>query len=98
MQSHAAIIMFDTTYRTSYKNVPHWYKEIVKVCDNIPTVLLGNKIDDVDRKVKPKNITFHRKKNLQYYDISAKSNYQIEKPFIYIMRKLTGNANLQLLE
>ena len=25
-----------------------------------------------DRKVKAKQITFHRKKNLQYFDISAK--------------------------
>lgn len=25
-----------------------------------------------ERKVKAKSITFHRKKNLQYYDISAK--------------------------
>lgn len=60
-------------------------------------VLLGNKVDDGDRKVKPKSITFHRKKNLQYYDISAKSNYQIEKPFIWILRVLTGNANLSLM-
>lgn len=98
MQSHAALIMFDTTSRLSYKNVPYWYKDIVRICDNIPMVLLGNKIDDANRKVKPKMITFHRKKNLQYYDISAKSNYQIEKPFIYIMRKLTGDPNLQLVE
>merc|ERR1712033_68196 len=27
------------------------------------------------RKLKAKSIVFHRKKNLQYYDISAKSNY-----------------------
>lgn len=27
------------------------------------------------RQVKPKQVTFHRKKNLQYHEISAKSNY-----------------------
>ena len=43
-----------------------------------------------DRKVKPKQIIFHRKKNLQYYDISAKSNYNFEKPFLWLARKLTG--------
>ena len=32
-------------------------------------------IADDMKKVKAKNIVFHRKKNLQYYDISAKSNY-----------------------
>ncbi|KAL3191584.1 hypothetical protein MRX96_059682 [Rhipicephalus microplus] len=39
-------------------------------------------VDIKDRKVKAKSIVFHRKKNLQYYDISAKSNYNFEKPFL----------------
>jgi GTPase SAR1 family protein len=42
------------------------------VCENIPIVLCGNKVEVKDRKVKAKQITFHRKKNLQYYEISAK--------------------------
>lgn len=40
--------------------------------------------------MKAKAITFHRKKNLQYYDISAKSNYNFEKPFLWLARKLIG--------
>ncbi len=47
-----------------------------------------------ERKVKAKTITFHRKKNLQYYDISAKSNYNFEKPFLWLARKLVGNNAL----
>jgi len=89
----AAIIMFDVTARVTYKSVPHWHKDLVRVCEDIPIVLCGNKVDCKDRKVKPKEIFFHRKKNLQYYDISAKSNYNYEKPFLYIARKLTGNPN-----
>lgn len=38
-------------------------------------------VDVKDRKVKTKSINFHRRKNLQYYEISARSNYQFEKPF-----------------
>jgi hypothetical protein len=59
--------------------------DLVRVCENIPIVLCGNKVDVKERKVKAKTITFHRKKNLQYYDISAKSNYNFEKPFLYVM-------------
>ena len=44
--------------------------------------------------MKAKTITFHRKKNLQYYDISAKSNYNFEKPFLWLARKLVGNPGL----
>jgi GTP-binding nuclear protein Ran len=47
--------------------------------------------------VKAKAITFHRKKNLQYYDISAKSNYNFEKPFLWLARKLVGNPNLEFV-
>lgn len=50
-----------------------------------------------ERKVKAKAITFHRKKNLQYYDISAKSNYNFEKPFLWLARKLVGNPALEFV-
>ena len=68
--------------------------DLVRVCENIPIVLTGNKVDVKERKVKAKTITFHRKKNLQYYDISAKSNYNFEKPFLWLARKLVGNTSL----
>ena len=68
------------------------------MCENIPIVLVGNKVDVKERKVKAKQITFHRKKNLQYYDISAKSNYNFEKPFLYLARKLAGDPTLQFVE
>ena len=71
--------MFDVTSRISYKTVPNWHRDLVRVCENIPIVLVGNKVDIKDRKVKAKMINFHRKKNLAYYDISAKSNYNFEK-------------------
>lgn len=68
--------------------------DLVRVCEQVPIVLCGNKVDVKERKVKAKTITFHRKKNLQYYDISAKSNYNFEKPFLWLARKLVGNTNL----
>ena len=113
--------MFDVTARVTYKNVPTWFCDLVRVCENIPIVLCGNKVrlchrptvicftleliifvdgwqvDIKDRKVKAKHITFHRKKSLQYYDISAKSNYNFEKPFLWLARKLSGEPNLDFL-
>jgi GTP-binding nuclear protein Ran len=86
----AAIIMFDVTSRITYKNVPTWHRDLTRVCENIPIVLVGNKVDVQDRQVKPKQIVFHRRKNLQYYDVSAKSNYNFEKPFLYLIRKVSG--------
>lgn len=121
--AQCAIIMFDVTSRVTYKNVPNWHRDLVRVCENIPIVLCGNKVDIKDRKVKAKSIVFHRKKNLQvgektirskcqpyqclslkcflcpqYYDISAKSNYNFEKPFLWLARKLIGDPNLEFVE
>jgi GTP-binding nuclear protein Ran len=90
--------MFDLTSRITYKNVPKWYKDLTRVCEKVPIVLVGNKADVKERKLKASNIIFHRKRNLQYYDVSAKSNYQYEKPFVWLMRQLSGDDNLHLVQ
>ena len=51
-----------------------------------------------DRKVKTKQINFHRKKNLQYFEISAKVNYNFEKPFVWLAKKLAGDNSLIFVE
>ena len=45
IQGQCAIIMFDVTSRITYKNVPTWHRDLTRVCDNIPIVLVGNKVD-----------------------------------------------------
>lgn len=35
---------------------------------------------------------------VQYYDISAKSNYNFEKPFLWLARKLCGDAEMNFVE
>jgi GTP-binding nuclear protein Ran len=98
IDANCAIIMFDVTSRISYKNVPNWYRDLVRVCENIPMVLVANKVDVKDKKVPSRSITFHRKKNLQFYDISAKSNYNFEKPLLWLLRKLVGDMSLEFSE
>jgi GTP-binding nuclear protein Ran len=89
------IIMFDVCSRITYKNVAKWFKDLTRICcgqngKGIPIVLVGNKVDVKDRKVKAEQITFHRRRGLPYFDVSAKSNYQFDKPFIWLLRRLTG--------
>jgi len=98
IKGQCAIIMFDVTARITYKHVPNWHRDLTRVCDNIPIVLVGNKVDVKDRKVTAKSITFHRKKNLPYYDISAKSNYNFEKPFLWLARKIARDPQLAFVE
>jgi len=97
IQGQCGIIMFDVTARITYKNVPNWHRDLERVCENIPIVLCGNKVAVKERKVKTSAVTFHRKKNLQYFEISAKSNYNFEKPFLWLGRKLVGNPQLDFV-
>lgn len=97
IKANCAIIMFDVTARITYKNVPNWHRDIQRVCSNIPMVLVGNKVDVKERQVKAKSIQFHRKRNLQYYDVSARSNYNFVKPFLWIIRRLVNIPDLEIV-
>ncbi|KAI6109564.1 GTP-binding nuclear protein RAN [Pisolithus sp. B1] len=72
IQGQCGIIMFDVTSRITYKNVPNWHRDLERVCENIPIVLCGNKVD-------------------------VKSNYNFEKPFLWLARKLVGNPTLDFV-
>lgn len=51
-------------------------------------VLVSTKGDDWSNvKVKQKAITFHRKKNLQFYNVIAKAGYNLLKPFEFLFRR-----------
>jgi GTP-binding nuclear protein Ran len=95
INTDCAIVMFDVTSRTTYKSVPNWHRDLVRVCEEIPMVLVGNKVDAKDRKVKSKMVTFHRKKNMPYFEISAKSNYNFDKPFLWLTRKMFGDQTVE---
>jgi GTP-binding nuclear protein Ran len=98
-KADACIIMFDVGSKSTYNNVPHWYDDFEThfTASGVPVphvVLCGNKVDVKDRKVNPADITFHRKKGIQYYDISAKSNYNHEMPFLYLIRKVLKDETI----
>jgi predicted NAD/FAD-dependent oxidoreductase len=61
---------------------------------NLPVLLSGNKADVKYRKVKAKTITFHRKKKTEYYDLSVKSNYNLDEPLLWLARKLMKDPDL----
>lgn len=44
-----------------------------------------------------KAATLHRKRNPQYFDISAKSNYNNETPFLWLARKLSGIPSFEFV-
>ncbi|KAH9570915.1 hypothetical protein CY35_02G065900 [Sphagnum magellanicum] len=95
IDADCAMIIFDHNARLTYKYLSTWHHDLLKVCGRIPVVLCGiNNMDMKNREVKAKQVTFQRERALPYYEISAESNYNFEKPFLYLARKLVGDANL----
>lgn len=106
IQSHGAIAMFDVCSKVTYHNVDKWMREFQRVCKVAPICLVGNKVDVEERKVGAKEIQsklnkLYVKKLMgkgKYFDISAKSNYQFDKPFLHLARTLVGDDSLQFME
>jgi GTP-binding nuclear protein Ran len=70
-----------------------WLACLCRVCENIPIVLCGNKVDVKNKQMKAKHVTSQRNKNLQYYEISAKNN-NFEKPFRTLLGNLLGMTSI----
>jgi GTP-binding nuclear protein Ran len=92
-----AIIMFDLTDRSTYNHLEDRYRDLIRVCDRMPVVLVGTKADIANKDIRPSEINFHRKYEIKYYEVSSKSNFQFEKPFVSLMRDLMGNQTLTLV-
>lgn len=92
--------MFDVVDKLTFKNVPNWCRDIADVCKKIPVCICGNKVDrEVDRKVKASAaVKYAKKKKFEYFDISAKTNYNFEMPFLYFARILLNDPNLVFIE
>lgn len=58
---------------------------------------MGNKVDLPGREVAATKIQYHRTHGIQYYDVSVKNQFNFERPFLYLARKLTGKPDLTFI-
>lgn len=84
-------IMFDVTNPASFEHITsHWYPLVKKL--EKPVLLLGNKVDLPNRCVRAKDIKRLLTTTTRYYDLSAKSYFNFEKPFWEAMNHKYGIA------
>lgn len=97
--ANGAIIMFDLSSRQTFMNASNWLNDFLRATDDTSVVICGNKADIKDRKVPWSEIraVFPMTK-FDYFDISAKSNYNFENPFLGLLQKLTGHHDLVLVD
>jgi GTP-binding nuclear protein Ran len=94
----AVIIMFDLTSNCTFFSLKSWKDRVTKVLgDKIPIVVCGNKNDCVLSNASLK-IGMQAKKFGDYYcEISAKTNYNFEKPFLHIIRQVIEDDTIHFI-
>lgn len=97
VQADCAIVMFDLTSKLTYRDSKMWYDSVRNKCGNIPIIIVGSKVDINNHAVMNSDIEFDRERDM-YYNISSKSNYNFEKPFVALMKKLMNDNTIQLTE
>ncbi|KAH8352221.1 hypothetical protein KR084_002848, partial [Drosophila pseudotakahashii] len=90
IQADCAIIMFGLKSRKSYIVSKKWHRDLMRICNQIPVVICrnGDKVRVNNRMMRNNQSFFGRKLNLVYYEVSAKLNLNLEKPFLYLARQL----------
>jgi small GTP-binding protein len=81
------ILVFDLTNRQSLINVDGWLKGIKDYNPNIDIILFGNKCDKEENQWQVKREEaqeFAKKRNLEYFETSAKLGKGIKEGFNYI--------------
>ena len=94
--AQAFIVFFDVTSTLSYNNTYKWIDKIISIEPDALIVLVGTKNDCKSRKVKLSQIFPY--KNIQYYDISSKTKFNYENPFLYILNKLLQKDDINFVD
>jgi Rab-like protein 2 len=77
-RAHSCVLVFDVTRKITYQHLSDWYKELREYCDDIPVLLVANKID-VDYNVTRKEFKFASKHNLPFFFVSAADGTNVVK-------------------
>eukprot|EP01043_Picozoa_sp_COSAG02_P028377 COSAG02_NODE_1717_length_11210_cov_6.149401_4_plen_394_part_00 len=90
----AAIIMFDCASRSTYANVPNYFRDLRRESPNIPIVLVGTGIEAPDgdaawrRKVKQRHIRFHQKKSIPLVEVNLSTGENADEPLRLLAQEL----------
>ena len=69
-EAHAALVVFDTTRKITYKNSINWYNKFRSSCPHVPCICVGNKID-MDSTSTERSYALVDKMNCEFFLTSA---------------------------
>ena len=92
------ILMYDISFEKSFENLDNWLNAIRQLADDIPLILIGNKIDlENERKIsKEKGEQFSHDNNIDFFESSGKSGVNVEESFIFLGEEILRlNKNIE---
>ena len=88
------ILMYDVTDVSTFNSIPNWIQSArEKKGQNYPMILLGNKIDLIDRRkiTKEEGEEIANKNGLDFFEISNKESVNIENAILTLVKKILIN-------
>ncbi|XP_010552997.1 PREDICTED: ras-related protein RABE1d [Tarenaya hassleriana] len=86
------LLVYDVTDESSFNNIRNWMKNIEQhASDNVNKILVGNKADmDESKRAVPtsKGQALADEYGIQFFETSAKTNYNVESVFLSIARDI----------
>jgi len=88
------ILMYDITSRETFERLNIWLNIIKQMTNDIPIVLVGNKLDLEDNENDGRIIEygegedFAKENDFDFFEVSAKNGTNVEKAFISIAEKI----------
>ena len=94
-RAHGVILIYDINDENSFKNIRNWLSLLEEnVQNNVCKVLVGNKCDSNDRKISyEEGEKLSKEFKMQFFETSAKTNYNVNETFIYLTRDILSLYN-----
>ena len=97
-KAEGIIIVYDITNESSFNNLKFWIDSIESNTNSqnskIPAIIIGNKIDILERKVdKVSAENFAKNKNYKYFEVSAKTGINIDESIKFLIKKVLKEEN-----
>lgn len=98
----AIVMVYDCSHAASFDDIENfWMNEVESYADkNVEILLLGNKSDLKDEKTVDERTvkSYAQKKNMEFYEVSAKTADSVHEAFNVIARKLIEKKKAKLRE
>jgi len=99
LSGDGALVMYDVSSQLTYKSVPMWRRDVSRVCENIPMILLANKVDQEQLRVnKETGELFAYKYKLAFFETSSKNRLSLLQPLEWMAKALVGDKTLRFAE